>query len=61
MSSLPTHVTITDANGEDIHTGRMLASGCGGITVAAPAPIHFRDFRWADGFTFRFVTPGAAS
>ena len=56
MNPLPTHVIVTDASGTDVHTGRWLASGCGGITVAAPAPIYIRDFRWADGYTVRFAT-----
>lgn len=61
MNRLPTQVTITDASGADVHTGRWLAANRTGITVAAPAPIHFRDYRYADGFTFRFVTTGPTS
>ena len=56
MRPLPTIVIVTDASGTEVHTGRWLASGCGGITVAAPAPIHFRDFRYSDGYTVRFAT-----
>lgn len=59
-TGLPTIAIVTDAAGTDVHTGRCLASGCGGITVAAPAPRYFRDFRYADGYTVRFVTRGAA-
>ena len=60
MTTLPTRVIITDASGTDVFTGRWLAGGCGGITVAAPAR-HFRDYRYADGYTVRFVTPGPTS
>lgn len=52
---------ITDASGTDVFSGRWLAGGCGGITVAAPAPVHIRDYRYADGYTVRFVTPGPTS
>ena len=61
MTSLPTRVIITDASGTDVDTGRWLAADRTGITIAAPAPVHIRDYRYADGYTVRFVTSGPTS